>query len=130
MVVASSLQNLTRQFGVKNPTDALQWVREHVGNATIFCGGTMATSSRGVSYYSEDKFGCPTTLLNVTIPRGHCTEGTSQAFMRFCGKCSLLWSRCRQCTSFPCCCLVHSSCSCTEQHCVMKCARLPRGCLL
>ncbi len=83
-----SLQNLGNLAGVKNPTEALQWVREYVGDATIFCGGTMATSSRGVSYYSEGNFGCPTTLLNVTSPRGHCTEGTSQAFMRFCGGCS------------------------------------------
>ena len=81
------MQNLTRLSGVKNPSEALQWVREQVGDATIFCGGTMATSSRGVSYYSQGEFGCPTTLLNITIPKGHCIEGTNQAFMRFCGEC-------------------------------------------
>lgn len=85
------MQNLDRLYGIKNPTVALQWVRGHVGDATIFCGGTMATSSRGVSYYSEGNTsegnaGCPTTLLNVTIPKGHCTEGTSQALMRCCGE--------------------------------------------
>ena len=72
------MQNLTRLFSVKNPSEALQWVREHVGEATIFCGGTMATSSRGVSYYSQADCGCPTTLLNATIPKGHCTEGPAR----------------------------------------------------
>ena len=78
-------------YGIKNLTVALQWVRRHVGDATIFCGRTMATSSRGVSYYSEGNTsegnaGCRTTLLNVTTPKGHCTEGTSQALMRCCGE--------------------------------------------
>ena len=91
----------------------------------------MATSSRGVSYYSEGNFGCPATLLNVTIPRGHCTEGTSQAFMRFCGECSLLGSHCWQGTSvlakFRV--VAYSSCSCTEPRVCWKHLAVP-GCLM
>lgn len=86
LAAASLVQNLTRRFGIKSPTEALQWVRNHVGDATIFCGGTMATSPRGISYCSMGRFCCPTTLLNITIPKGHSTEAISQAFMIFCGE--------------------------------------------
>ncbi len=80
------MQNLTSLVGVKDPTEALQFVRKYVGDATIFCGGTMATSSRGMSLYSKSNLRCPTTLLNVTIPEGRSTEDIYQAFMRFCGE--------------------------------------------
>ena len=83
---ASSVQNLSCLFGIKNTSEALQWVRNHVGDATIFCGGTMATSPRG--YCNAGKIGCPTTLLNFTIPKGRSTEAVNQAFMHFCGELS------------------------------------------